>query len=93
LSNSPEISHNDCKNILKALNRSLDILSPQLKEQVMFKLTNEFHISVNAYDNRKCSVLEDIELALKDIFKTGSSLILRNFYAELDKFEEGSINK
>jgi hypothetical protein len=80
------------KNILKVLNRSLDILSPQLKQQVMFKLTNEFHISLNAYDNRKCSI-QDIELALKDIFKTGSSLILRNFYAELDKFEEGSINK
>ena len=88
LINSQGRSHDDCKNILKALDRSLDILSPQLKQQVMFKLTNEFHISLNACDDMKCPVLEDIEQALKDIFRTGSSLLLGSFYAELDKLEK-----
>jgi hypothetical protein len=88
LINSQARSHDDCKNILKALDRSLDILSPQLKQQVMFKLTNEFNISLNVCDDMKCPILEDIEQALKDIFKTGSSLLLGSFYAELDKLKK-----
>jgi hypothetical protein len=66
----------------KALDRSLNILDAPLKQAVLFQLTNKFHISLNT--DKINYTQKDIEKAFVAIFKSGATIMIKNFRIELE---------
>jgi hypothetical protein len=73
----------DEDDVREALDRSLNILNEPLKQAVLSKLASRFHISLQYAGVINYSE-KDIESALADIFKAGSSIIIKNFHIELE---------
>jgi hypothetical protein len=82
-----QITH---KNLLKALERSVDFLDPSSKQVLLSYLSEKFNISFEDHDNKTniSTSVKEIEAALSKILKAGAPLVLKRFNSELDALKK-----
>jgi hypothetical protein len=70
----------DCAEVRRALEQSLDILGESSKKALLRSLLREFNISL---EDENCSSAQEIQKALEAIFGAGASVLMAEFYRNL----------